>query len=304
MSVWSEKKKEETQNIHTHLHIHTLTHSLSCPECGSSKIYKDGLRYTSNGEVQRFLCRDCGFRFSDTTALNVKDNNSGFSQQNNSSRGLDLLAALDETKTSAGLTGNQTQDGYIIDFAWKMKKRNKAVSTIQNRILYLSRLVKLGADLTKPDTVETVFATEEWTDSAKYNAVKAYKAFATAFKIEWDPIEAHYEPKEPFYPQEEEVDLLINACSKVTATFLQVAKDTGARVGEIRKIEWTDIDDKNNTIAINHPEKGSRARTVKVTEKTIAMVKNLKKITANTFLTRPLYPSEKPLTEQGQKWQR
>jgi integrase len=36
-----------------------------CPECGSSKIYKDGLRYLANGEtVQRYLCRDCGYRFS------------------------------------------------------------------------------------------------------------------------------------------------------------------------------------------------------------------------------------------------
>jgi integrase/predicted RNA-binding Zn-ribbon protein involved in translation (DUF1610 family) len=41
---------------------------LSCPECGSFKIYKDGLRYTrSNGQVQRYLCRDCGFRFSEST---------------------------------------------------------------------------------------------------------------------------------------------------------------------------------------------------------------------------------------------
>lgn len=40
----------------------------SCPECASQRIWKDGLRYTRNGEVQRWLCRDCGFRFSETTA--------------------------------------------------------------------------------------------------------------------------------------------------------------------------------------------------------------------------------------------
>ncbi|MBT0160979.1 hypothetical protein G4O51_13460, partial [Candidatus Bathyarchaeota archaeon A05DMB-2] len=35
-----------------------------CPECGSSRLYKDGLGYRSDGsKVQRWLCRDCGLRF-------------------------------------------------------------------------------------------------------------------------------------------------------------------------------------------------------------------------------------------------
>ena len=40
--------------------------SPQCPECGSSQIWKDGLRYTKNDDVQRYLCRCCGHRFSDT----------------------------------------------------------------------------------------------------------------------------------------------------------------------------------------------------------------------------------------------
>ena len=36
-----------------------------CPECGSSKVWRDGLRYLSDGRaVQRYLCRLCGHRFS------------------------------------------------------------------------------------------------------------------------------------------------------------------------------------------------------------------------------------------------
>jgi len=38
---------------------------LRCPECGSERLYKDGLRYTKQGEVQRYLCRGCGYRFSE-----------------------------------------------------------------------------------------------------------------------------------------------------------------------------------------------------------------------------------------------
>jgi integrase len=39
--------------------------AVSCPECGSGRLYKDGLRYTNEGQVQRYLCRACGYRFSE-----------------------------------------------------------------------------------------------------------------------------------------------------------------------------------------------------------------------------------------------
>jgi hypothetical protein len=61
------------------------------------------------------------------------------------------------------------------------------------------------------------------------------------------------------------------------ATFLQVCKDTGARSGEVSKLSWIDVDNEKNTIAINNPEKGSNSRTLKVSAKTIAMIKALSK---------------------------
>ena len=38
-----------------------------CPQCSSKKLYKDGLRYLKDGShIQRYLCRVCGHRFSET----------------------------------------------------------------------------------------------------------------------------------------------------------------------------------------------------------------------------------------------
>ena len=38
---------------------------LRCPQCSSERLYKDGLRYLKNGlSVQRWLCRECGYRFT------------------------------------------------------------------------------------------------------------------------------------------------------------------------------------------------------------------------------------------------
>lgn len=39
--------------------------SAKCPQCGSDRLYRAGLRYLAGGgNVQRWLCRNCGFRFS------------------------------------------------------------------------------------------------------------------------------------------------------------------------------------------------------------------------------------------------
>lgn len=45
--------------------------SVCCPECDSLRVWRDGVRQTKNGEVQRYLCRSCGYRFSQP---NVKVN--------------------------------------------------------------------------------------------------------------------------------------------------------------------------------------------------------------------------------------
>ncbi|MEM3696537.1 MAG: hypothetical protein QXQ94_03405 [Candidatus Bathyarchaeia archaeon] len=38
--------------------------AVKCPMCGCERVYKDGIRYTRQGEVQRYLCRNCAYRFS------------------------------------------------------------------------------------------------------------------------------------------------------------------------------------------------------------------------------------------------
>ncbi|MGC8999342.1 MAG: IS1/IS1595 family N-terminal zinc-binding domain-containing protein, partial [Candidatus Bathyarchaeia archaeon] len=39
---------------------------IQCPQCGSKRLYRDGLRYLADGSsVQRWLCRECAYRFTD-----------------------------------------------------------------------------------------------------------------------------------------------------------------------------------------------------------------------------------------------
>lgn len=49
-----------------------MARQLSCPQCDSERLYKAGFRYPKGRDkVQRWLCRSCGFRFSQP---NVKIN--------------------------------------------------------------------------------------------------------------------------------------------------------------------------------------------------------------------------------------
>jgi integrase len=66
-------------------------------------------------------------------------------------------------------------------------------------------------------------------------------------------------------------------CGRKTAAFLQILKDIGARSGEVSKPKWTDINEANQTVRLNSPEKGSDSRTLKVSQKTLSMLKFMTK---------------------------
>ena len=81
--------------------------------------------------------------------------------------------------------------------------------------------------------------------------------------------------KTPFFPLESEIDQLIAGSSRKVSIALQIAKETAARIGEIVRIKWTDIDFHANVIAINEPEKGSNTGLYKVTPELIARIQAL-----------------------------
>jgi integrase len=144
------------------------------------------------------------------------------------------------------------------------------------RVYYLEKLKANGADLSNPVSVENALAEMNLTTSQKYNAVAAYKSYCKVFKIQWDdPPKINYQPKKTFVPTKEEMETLIHSARGRTAAFLQVAYTTGARVGEICQIRYADVNVEALTIDINHPEKGSKPRTISVPEKTIAMINSL-----------------------------
>lgn len=275
-----------------------------CPSCSSLRIWKDGLRQTGQGRIQRFICRDCGYRFSETT-LNGSDifRPVGRIHREILFNGADipldrqicvtqptgaknLARQQPETRRAAGATKPTLEDmkGKIVEHLWWLKKQGYAPGTIESRAWMLNRLIKLGANLLDPESVKEVIAKQEtWDESTKWLAVEVYLPFTEYFNIPFGEIPRYKQRRKiPFVPTEEEIDQLIAGCGNVSGAQAQLIKETGMRSGEAWRLKWTDIDVKKRTVRVR-AEKGSNPRVLSISKKLVTMLSNLPRTSEKIF---------------------
>jgi integrase len=144
-------------------------------------------------------------------------------------------------------------------------------------------LVKRGADIFDPDSIKAVIASQKSSNATKAQVIAAYKKFAVINNISWTPPKCEVVRKLPFIPLEKEIDEFIACTGKKMSVILQILKETGARIGEALRLEWTDIDFEKCVISINKPEKHGNARAIKVSEKLMAMLNRLPKDRVNVL---------------------
>jgi integrase/rubredoxin len=299
-----------TENVTTDTGISFAEASPSCPECGSTRLYKDGLRYLADDlSVQRWLCRTCGYRFTeknpngsnrfqhaskvdrqilnsrDALSFNCQGSCEALSEAPSAVKAAKTLAAV-EKPSKNGLAGaaktsedNSTPQDVVaktVEFAWWMKKQGYAESTILSRTKLLSVLAKRGANLLDPESVKETIAKQQWSEGRKENAVEAYTLFLKIHGGKWEPPIYKRIRKIPFIPTETEIDQLIAGSGKKMSIFLQILKETGARSGEAWKLRWTDIDYESKTIRIT-PEKSSDPRIFKISQRLLDMLSTLPK---------------------------
>jgi len=268
-----------------------LESSPTCPECGSTRVWKDGKRRVKGGPpIQRFICRTCGYRFSDPTKTSKNqhaipiDCRVGVAGSNpaskNSAKAVQALKELERELTARprGPSSKQELKGKLVEFAWWMKKEGYKESTITGRIQVLQRLLRLGADLYNPDSIKEVIAKQEhWSDGRKANVIYAYTLFANWLGIKWVPPKCSVEEKLPWIPLERELDDLISGCSLQISCFLQLLKESAFRAGEAFILRWQDVDFATGIITLNTPEKRSKPRQFKASIRLLSMLSNLKK---------------------------
>lgn len=265
---------------------------VQCPQCGSKRVFRNGHRNTEDGEdIQRWLCRDCSFRFSDKVAKSKVLNIRGPENRSNQ-----LCAILEEAKKLDSTTENKTVVGEttntqsnpetdIMAHIWWMKKQGYKTITIEGRNRKLHRFVTLGADLNNPETIKEILANQtKWKDSQKETMTNAYDLYVRWKGIKWEKPRYKAVRQLPFIPQEREIDDLIAGCSRIReiALFLQIAKETGARAGEIYQLLWTDIDFEGKTISII-AEKGSNPRKPKMSIRLFNMLSQMQRTGETIF---------------------
>jgi len=235
---------------------------LVCPRCKSERIWKDGKRKTKTGFIQIFLCRDCGYRFSEAQVLRNHEP-SDMRQVCDSDWGSkNLTVATTENRATSDIADLKST---LFDYAWWHKKNGYAESTIGPRVTLMRVLCKRGADLNDPESVKEVIAVQDWVPKRKINAVNAYNKYAEIHGITWNPPIYRDVEKIPYVPLEKYLDLLISDTGSKTSVWLQCLKETGMRRGELHRNTWNEIDFAHGTITVI-PEKGSRPRIFKVSQ--------------------------------------
>jgi integrase len=165
--------------------------------------------------------------------------------------------------------------GQIVEFAWWMQKEGYAEATITRRAKLLKTLVNKGADILNSESVkETIAKQQHWKNKTKELAVETYDRFLKMHGQTWKKPVYKTVRTIPFIPTEEELNNLIAGCNRITATFLQLLKETGARCGEAFMLQWSDINFENQIVNIT-PEKGSEPRQIKISTQLTAMLNSL-----------------------------
>ena len=188
------------------------------------------------------------------------------------------LTQATETKTVAGEIGKREQElkGKTIQYAVTLKNKGKSEETVRTYLGALYTLQRKGANLLNPENVEEIIAKQEnWSLRAKRNYTDWYSRFAKFLHLEWEKPNYKAPDKTPFIPLESEIDQLIAGSPRMTSIALQIAKETGARLGEIARLKWIDIDFQANRIAINEPEKGSNCGIYPVSSELITRILSL-----------------------------
>ena len=142
-------------------------------------IWKNGMRPTSKGEKQGYLCRDCGYRFSESSLLSTNSYiNSGRQICVTLTEGTKNLTKVETRTRKAQRESTNNTKNKVFQFAWYMKKQGYAEGTIETYVIILKTLKRRGADLNNPESVKEVIAKQQtWSKGRQWNVCKAYTLF-------------------------------------------------------------------------------------------------------------------------------
>jgi integrase len=130
------------------------------------------------------------------------------------------------------------------------------------------------ANLLDPESTKSYLALAGVSENRKGKLAEDLARFYRYMRIRFEKPRYKRVDTIPFVPMETEVDQLIAGVGNKTAAFLRLIKETGMRPGEAWNLKWTDVDNERSTVTVT-PEKGSKARQLKISNQLVAMVNQL-----------------------------
>jgi integrase len=168
--------------------------------------------------------------------------------------------------------------GKLVEFAFHLKKKGKAETTINGQCGSLRTLYNLGCDFLDAENVKGIISSQTWSNGMKKNVVNAYKNYVAFLGLRAPEMPEYKDQRKlPFIPNESELDMLIACAGDKLQPFLQTLKETFARTGEIASLKWKDADLERHLITINDPEKHSNPRQAEISEKLVKMLQRVPK---------------------------
>jgi integrase len=168
-------------------------------------------------------------------------------------------------------------------------------------------MAKQNVDLQNPEAVKLFIARQKtWSNGHRQIAVYAYDHYAKMLGIQWQPPFYRNDPSIPFVPTEKEVEAIVSGTGKKVSASLQAIRETGFRIGELWKCQWTDIDQENSTLKCK-AEKHGYPRQTKISSKLMAMLLALPRaneyIFGNTSLSGHRWTFDKQKVRLAKKLQ-
>ena len=165
---------------------------------------------------------------------------------------------------------------------WLLKEGFRP-QTIQSHIRTL-RFLARNVNSDDPETVREFLASRKSSGGRKPNVVAIYSKYSKYSGIAFSEPRYAREDGLPFVPLQKELETILDASSRnlKEAALLRLLYETGMRIGEATRLQFRDFDFERKTVRVI-PEKGSRARELKLSDLLVSMLKDV----FNTYPNRP-----------------
>jgi len=275
----------------------------TCPECGSTKTWKDGIRQTNDGDIQRYLCRECGYRFSKTSWNRSKEpervqrvhreplnthpsllsNRRICVTQPTETKNLVKVETRTENRLAGATLNNKALfKGELINFLFYLKKQQYSEATIKTYGRILRSFLKNGVNLLDTEAIKENVANEKTSVNTKVSKLCVYGQYLKWKGINWNKPRLSREENDPFLPQISEVEQLISGSGWKLKPFLQLIWECALRGIEANELLWEHVDTLNRTVRIR-PRKRGKPRTLRISEKCLQMLMTLPRTDSKVF---------------------